>query len=115
MRRGASLVLAVLLAAGSAGAVSAGSVTVKATNGNVFRSEVTRVAKRTKVVWKNTSDRTHNVTATSGNWVKAATIPPGSATGFTFRQVGRYRYRCTIHSTLQNGKCTGMCGRVVVR
>ena len=115
MRRGASLVLAVLLAVGSAGAVSAGSVTVKATNGNVFRPEVTRVPKRTKVVWKNTSERTHNVTATSGNWAKAATIPPDSATGFTFRQVGRYRYRCTIHSTLQNGKCTGMCGRVVVR
>jgi plastocyanin len=55
------------------------------------------------------------VRATSANWSKSTgTLEPGSTTPFTFTQAGVYRYRCTLHSTIVDGKCSGMCGRVTV-
>ncbi|MCJ7832545.1 MAG: plastocyanin/azurin family copper-binding protein [Actinobacteria bacterium] len=107
--------LATLLVGAMAASASAGAVRITATDGNVFKPKIVRVSKGTKAVWRNTSAITHNVTATGGRWSKAATMAPGSATSFTFKRVGTYRYRCTLHSSLTSGKCTGMCGKVVVR
>jgi plastocyanin len=67
----------------------------------------------TRVVWRAV-DTTHTVTAYRGNWSKDTTISAGERTRFTFNAAGTYKYRCTIHSGLSNGVCTGMCGKVVV-
>jgi plastocyanin len=72
------------------------------------------VAKGSKVVWRMV-DGTHNVTATSNNWNKSSgNLAQGARTGFTFKKNGTFKYRCTLHSTLSNGKCSGMCGKVIV-
>lgn len=114
MKKSAAMLASTILVAGLAASASAGSVTVKATNANTFKPKIANVSDGTKVVWKNPSSRTHNVTATSKNWTKSATIAVGSATSFTFKKSGKYRYRCTLHSTLSSGKCSGMCGKVIV-
>jgi plastocyanin len=67
----------------------------------------------TRVVWRAV-DTTHTVTAYRGDWSKNTTISAGERTRFTFNSAGRYKYRCTIHSQLVNGVCSGMCGKVVV-
>ena len=71
------------------------------------------ISTGTRVVWRAV-DTTHTVTAYRGNWSKNTTIAAGSTTGFTFRNTGTYKYRCTIHSSIVNGQCQGMCGKVVV-
>jgi len=78
-----------------------------------WRPKVVDVATGTKVNWKAVTG-THTVTATSKNWSKNTTISAGQTTSFTFSKTGTFRYRCTIHSSLSSGKCTGMCGKVVV-
>jgi plastocyanin len=89
-----------------------------------FRWEPTvrRIAKRDRIVWKNPTGTSHTVTAHRGRWSKNTLIRPGERTAKRFRRAGVYKFRCTInagtpaaHSTLQNGQCSGMCGRVRVR
>ena len=96
--------------------VASAAVVVKATANQTFSPHKLRVHHGTKVVWKNPSSDslTHTVTAYSSNWSKNATIHPGHSTSFTFNNTGRYKYRCTIHSTLSGGVCSGMCGIVKV-
>lgn len=89
------------------------AVRVKATGSQTFRPKRLSIGTGTKVVWKAVS-LTHTVTAYRGRWSKNTTITAGETTSFTFKNAGRYKYRCTIHSTLSNGVCTGMCGKVVV-
>ena len=108
-----SLILASALVAGSAGIASA-SVVVKATSSRTWSPAKTLVAKGTKVVWKNPTTISHTVTAYGGNWSKNTTIASGGSTAFTFKSTGRFRFRCTIHSTLVGGVCSGMCGVIKV-
>ena len=69
-----------------------------------------------RIVWKNPTGVAHTVTAYSNNWSKNVTIPPGERASQRFRRKGAYLYRCTRpgHSTLENGQCTGMCGKIHV-
>ena len=100
--------LAVVLA--MTGVAEGGTVTVKVgASGNTFSPKTKSVPKGTRVVWKDQGG-THTVTAYSKNWSKNKTIAPGTRTSFTFSSPGTYKYRCTIHSTLTNGVCSGMCG-----
>jgi plastocyanin len=92
----------------------AAAVRVKATSSRTFVPARVRIAPGTKVVWKAVG-LTHTVTAYKGHWSKDVSIPAGQTTSFRFKQTGRYKYRCTIHSTLSNGVCTGMCGKIIVR
>jgi plastocyanin len=92
----------------------AAAVRVKATGTRTFSPARVRIAPGTKVVWKAVG-LTHTVTAYKGHWSKDATIPAGQTTSFKFKSSGRYKYRCTIHSTLSDGVCTGMCGKIIVR
>ena len=75
--------------------------------------KITTVAKGTKVTWKAVSNK-HTVTSTSSNWSKNTTINQGQTTSFTFKSAGTYRFRCTLHSTVSGGTCSGMCGKIVV-
>jgi plastocyanin len=80
---------------------------------NFFDPARVSVSHGTKVVWRGACG-THTVTAYGGNWSKNVTIHRGETTSRIFRRAGVYRYRCTFHSVLSSGTCTGMCGRVRV-
>jgi plastocyanin len=58
---------------------------------------------------------THSVTAYGGNWRFNHDMLAGQSVHRIFRQTGTFRFRCAFHSTLTNGQCSGMCGKVVVR
>ena len=108
-----ALALAVTLMLTSAGFAQATTV-IKATSTFHWNPTKTSVAKGTKVVWKNPTTTTHTVTAYTKDWSKNVTISPGATTSFVFKNTGTYKFRCTIHSTLVNGVCSGMCGVVKV-
>jgi plastocyanin len=86
---------------------------VNTTSGFRWKPHAVSVAKGTKVVWKAV-EGTHTVTAWKGPWSKDTTISQGTSTSFTFKQTGVYKFRCRFHSSLVNGVCGGMCGRVTV-
>jgi len=86
---------------------------VSTSNGFRWRPKIVDINSGTRVKWKAVS-ATHTVTATSNNWNKSTTINQGETTGFTFNNNGTYRYRCTLHSDIVNGTCSGMCGKIVV-
>lgn len=92
-----------------------GTTTVKATGSDSWNPASKTVTKGTKVVWKNPSGDDHNVVAYSGNWSKSSTLNEGGSTSFKFGKSGTYKYRCTLHSRLENGRCEGMCGKIIVR
>jgi plastocyanin len=98
-------------------APSAGAVTlikgVDTTAGFRWKPHAVSVAVGAKVAWKAVTG-THTVTAYEGKWKKNTTIAQGATTSFTFKVAGVYRFRCVFHSTLVNGVCSGMCGKVVV-
>ena len=86
---------------------------VRATD-NQFRPARVSVSVGEKVLWRNTGNNAHTVTAYGGNWSKNSTIFSGERTSRTFAETGVYKYRCTFHSSLDGGQCNGMCGRVTV-
>lgn len=86
---------------------------VRATD-NQFRPARVTVSLGERVIWRNTGNNPHTVTAYGRNWRKDSLISPGERTSRTFNQAGRYRYLCTIHGDIVDGQCEGMCGRVTV-
>ena len=105
--------LAATLMLTSAGFAQATTV-VKATSTQKWNPAKTSISKGVKVVWKNPTTTTHTVTAYSKNWSKNVTLSPGATTSFVFKNTGTFKFRCTIHSTLVGGVCSGMCGVVKV-
>jgi plastocyanin len=117
MRRLKLLIPAIALVTMFAMAPAANSAVVikgvSTSSGFRWKPKITDVGHGTKVVWKAVVG-THTVTAYSKNWSKNVTISSGQTTSHTFKSAGTYRFRCLFHSTLSNGVCTGMCGKVVV-
>jgi len=113
MRRLTILVAAIMLVATFSVQPASASVVVKGTSGNRWKPNSVSVATGTKVVWKAVTG-SHTVTAYKGNWSKNTTIAQGTSTSFTFKSTGVYKFRCRFHSSVVNGKCSGMCGKVVV-
>ena len=74
---------------------------VRATSGNEWRPDFRHITRGDRIVWKNPTNRTHTVVATSDNWNKSTTLNPGEKTGKRFRRNGTYRYRCTLHSGMR--------------
>ena len=74
------------------------------------------VAAGDKVVWRNPTDKTHTVTAYGRGWSKNVTLSPGERASQTFRRAGTFKYRCAVtgHSSVSDGRCVGMCGKVRV-
>ena len=95
------------------GATAAFAVERVRASGTSFRPRKVEVSVGERVVWRST-DGTHTVTSYRGDWNKDTTINEGERTRFTFDEAGRYKYRCTLHSSLSDGQCSGMCGTVVV-
>ncbi len=68
------------------------------------------------VRWTAVSN-SHQVKAFGGNWTyQSRILHPGQTTlARTFNTRGTFRFYCTIHGSVVNGVCHGMCGRIVVR
>ena len=116
VRRSLAVLVASLALAGLIAPAVQSATLVRATFGGgdpAFRPKRVEINRGTRVVWKSVSG-THTVTSYGGGWSKNTTISSGERTGFTFNNNGTYRYRCTLHSDLSAGNCSGMCGRVVV-
>jgi plastocyanin len=112
--------LALILAAGLTGGVAAqpaeAATVVKGvltTSGYRWKPHAVSVAKGAKVVWKAVEGN-HTVTAYKGSWSKDTRINQGQSTSFTFKKTGVFKFRCRFHSSLVNGVCSGMCGKVTV-
>ncbi|MGZ8567725.1 MAG: cupredoxin domain-containing protein [Actinomycetota bacterium] len=114
-RRSLAVALSLVVLLGLAQLPAQGALVVRAGGGSfVFSPRAPHVAVGTRVTWRSTSGR-HTVSATSSNWTKNTTLAStGSTTSFNFRRAGTYRYRCRLHSSVVGGRCTGMCGRVIV-
>jgi plastocyanin len=117
--RRAALVLALMAGFVSAGAPLTDAAVlirgVSTSNGPRWKPKSVSINKGAKVVWKAVSGP-HTVTAYKGPWNKNTSLSRGEKTSFTFKKNGVYKYRCMIqgHSSLVNGVCTGMCGKVTV-
>jgi plastocyanin len=72
-----------------------------------------RISTGDSIKWKAVSN-VHTVTAFGGNWSLNRTLSIGSPVTFRFTHAGTYHFRCRFHSTLVNGRCSGMCGKIVV-
>ncbi len=81
-----------------------------------WRPGTRHINKGDRVVWKNPTDKRHTVTAYGRKWRKDTGLSPGERTAKKFRRKGRFKFRCTVrgHSALNDGRCVGMCGKVVV-
>ncbi len=66
-----------------------------------------------RVKWVATSGH-HHIVAYGGNWTLNHDLPQGTSVTHRFGAAGTYLFRCSLHSTLTNGHCQGMCGKIVV-
>ena len=75
------------------------------------------INKGDRIRWRNPLSGSHRVVAYSSNWSYNKTVPSGESVAKRFRRRGTFKFRCTIigHSELNDGVCSGMCGKVVVR
>jgi len=110
-----------LLAAGAlalslSGTSLAAKQTVKATAANTWNPDYVHITKGDRVIWKNPArhNTPHDVWSYGGNWKKRVSLEPGERTAKRFKRKGSFKYRCRIHSSLNDGVCSGMCGRVHV-
>ena len=72
-----------------------------------------RISTGDTIKWKAVSG-THTITAYGNNWTFNHGLATGQVEDRRFSHAGTFKFRCTIHSTLTNGVCSGMCGKVVV-
>lgn len=107
----ALLLVLTVVGASSAAVVVRGIRT--STGRNVWRPRIVDIARGQVVRWRAV-EGAHTVTAYGGNWSYNVTLSQGEATSRRFRRLGTFRFRCTFHSTLSGGVCSGMCGRVDV-
>jgi plastocyanin len=95
------------------GAASASAVTVRG-DGSQWRPGTVGISPGGSVRWSAVF-RTHVVKAYGSNWTYRRRIAEGESTPLrTFNAGGTYRFYCTIHGSVVAGRCTGMCGKVVV-
>ena len=71
------------------------------------------ISQGDKIKFVNRQDVRHNVHGYRG-WDFHRALPADSAFRKTFNNAGTYRFRCRIHSDVNDGVCSGMCGKVVV-
>jgi plastocyanin len=111
-RPAALLVVAVLAVGLVAPPAHAAPVVIRGHSLSWSPAKVT-IAKGGVVKWRSVH-LDHNVYSYGSNWSFAKQLDEGSSTKRRFTRRGTYRFRCTLHSTLSNGTCNGMCGSVRV-
>lgn len=112
-----TLVAALVLGLMATAAISIGApVRIRATAENRWNPDFQHVTPGTRVVWVNPEriGRRHHLAAYGRGWSKDVLLDPGERTGKRFRREGVFKYRCRLHSHLQDGQCHGMCGVVHV-
>jgi plastocyanin len=73
-----------------------------------------RITAGDTIQWKAISNAPHTVTAYGGNWTFNKRLDAGGVQHRRFAHAGTFLFRCRFHSTMSNGHCSGMCGKVVV-
>jgi plastocyanin len=106
----ATIALAGVLTLGAA--APAAAVVIRG-NGTRWRPSSVDIARGDRVRWRAALG-THTVRAFGGNWTYFRTINQGESVARRFRTRGTFRFFCTIHGDVAAGRCTGMCGRVLV-
>lgn len=117
-----SFAASLLLIAGSIGVAAATSgtgdaptrdtKTVKAISTHWSPTTV-RISAGDRIRWKAVSN-SHTVTAYGGGWHFDESLASGDVLNHRFAHAGTFKFRCQFHSSLVNGECSGMCGKVVV-
>ncbi len=74
---------------------------------------LTRIARGTTIEWLAVTNH-HRIVAYGGNWRFDRALPNGATVDRRFTRRGTFRFRCRIHSTMVNGLCQGMCGKIIV-
>lgn len=74
----------------------------------------TYIGKGDKVIWRNYTNRRHDVRSIGGNWSYFRDLPRDTKVGRFFNKTGTFRYRCARHSAMVDKKCQGMCGVIHV-
>jgi plastocyanin len=108
--------LSVVVMIGASGPASAATVGVRGIfNGSrfVWSPKAREIARGTTVRWRAVEGN-HNVKSRGSNWSFFRNLPLGTSVTRTFNRRGTFRYLCTIHGSVTNGVCSGMCGRIVV-
>ena len=110
------LALSAGLILGTSGMADAVTVGVRGVfNGTryVWSPTVKSITRGTAVRWRAV-DGSHTIKSRGTNWSYLRSLSAGTTVTRTFNRRGTFRYYCTIHGSLANGVCTGMCGRIVV-
>ena len=102
------------LVGGAAGIALAETYRVRATDYDTWRPAHRYITRGDRIVWRNPTNRPHDVRAYGGNWTFYRVLGSGERTGKRFWRAGTYRYRCARHSSMVDGRCEGMCGIVHV-
>lgn len=110
------LFVALCVALIPAAALSATS-TIEARTSSWGPARVT-IERGDTVKWDNSGGgfqaQEHAVKAYGGNWRKYTVLAVGASTSKRFRETGRFKFRCELHSVMSSGVCEGMCGVVKV-
>jgi plastocyanin len=109
-------VVAVGTIVGTAGVADAVTVGVRGIfNGSryVWTPRPRDAARGNTVRWRSI-EGSHTVKSRGSNWSYFRNVPVGTSVARTFTRRGTFRYYCTIHGSVVNGVCSGMCGSIVV-
>lgn len=115
----ASVLLVVALSASAEASVPGrGTTTIIRGVGNYYSSphwspSVARVAHGATIEWLAVTNH-HHISAYGGNWTYNRVLANGAHVDRRFASAGTFLFRCTIHSSLVNGVCQGMCGKIIV-
>jgi plastocyanin len=112
----AALAIVAALTMGTAGTADAVTVGVRGVfNGTryVWSPAVRSINRGVIVRWRSV-EGSHTVKSRGTNWSYFRNVPAGTSVARTFTRRGTFRYYCTIHGSVVNGVCSGMCGRIVV-
>ena len=77
---------------------------VRAVDDDRFRPATRTINKGDRVVWKNTDNSAHTVTARGDNWNMNVTLQGGDTTSRKFRKRGTFKYICDFHADEMRGK-----------
>jgi plastocyanin len=125
MMRNKKVPIAVIVAAGLfffalAGPASARPFGISVGDGGLkYSPKTAHVKKGKKIKWTNKGSGPHTVSfykKPSGSDIKGFSLSAGSSKKREPDKKGVYKYRCLIgsHSSLSNGQCTGMCGKLKI-
>jgi plastocyanin len=71
-----------------------------------------RIDRGSRVKWIAAS-YDHVLAAYGDNWTYSRPLAQGQSVTRRFGHAGIFRFRCTVHSTLVDGQCQGMCGKII--